>query len=212
MKKTLFALASVTLFAWSLFASAADSAKVEFKGIPFGASQETLLKKFSDFKCAGGTCNLYVDTEAEKKCQENKGNDPKDVISIKRTLDCQREYRNQMRYGPAAVQAYIVKFEGDKLSYVSIIFHANWYRDVRDALVEKFGSQADEKMETVQNRFGDNFENHMVTWKLGSDFVQIEERGAGIEAAAVRLVSGSFAGIDQEKMRRERAREAARDL
>ncbi|MCL2309033.1 MAG: hypothetical protein FWC42_01985 [Proteobacteria bacterium] len=209
MKKTLFALLSATLFAWSLFAGAAG---VEFKGIPFGASQEALLKKFPDFKCEGGTCNLYVDTEAEKKCLSVRNNDPKDIIDIRRTLDCQREYRNQMRYGPAAVQVYIAKFESDKLSYVSVIFHSNWYRDVRDALVEKYGSQANEKMETVQNRFGDNIENHMATWKLGNDFVQIEERGAGIEAAAVRLVSGTFAGIDQERLRRERAREAARDL
>ncbi|MCL2297209.1 MAG: hypothetical protein FWC38_09050 [Proteobacteria bacterium] len=209
MKKTLFALSGVILFAWSLFAGAADPGRVEFKGIALGASQETLLKKFSDFRCSGGTCDLYVDAEAEKKCS---GSNPKDAVEVRKVLDCQREYRNQMRYGPAAVQVYIAKFEGDKLGYVSIIFHSNWYRDVRDALVEKYGAQADEKMETVQNRFGDNFENRMATWKLGNNFVQIEERGAGIDTAAVRLVSGAFSGVDQEKLRRERAREAARDL
>ncbi|MDR0247466.1 MAG: hypothetical protein LBI16_03600 [Burkholderiales bacterium] len=212
MKKTLFALLSVILFAWSLLAGAADPGRVEFRGIPFGASQDTLLKKFSDFKCSEGTCNLYVDAEAENKCLVSKAGEFRDAIDIRRALDCQREYRNQMRYGPAAVQVYIAKFEGDKLSYMSVVFHSNWYRDVRDALVEKYGSKAEEKMETVQNRFGDNFENRMATWRLGNDFVQIEERGAGIESAAVRLVSGSFAGIDQERLRRERAREAARDL
>jgi hypothetical protein len=117
-----------------------------------------------------------------------------------------------MRYGPATVQVYIAKFEGDRLGYVSVIFHANWYRDVRDALVERYGSRAEEKMETVQNRFGENFENRMATWVLGGDFVQIEERGAGVDLAAVRLVSGAFSGVNQEELRRQRAREAARDL
>ncbi|MDR0247101.1 MAG: hypothetical protein LBI16_01720 [Burkholderiales bacterium] len=212
MKKTLFALSSVILFAWSLFAGAADPRRVEFRGIALGASQDALLKKFPDFQCHGGTCDLYVDAEAEKKCSANRTGNPNDAVEVRKILDCQREYRNQMRYGPAAVQVYIAKFEGDKLGYVSVIFHSNWYRDVRDALIERYGSQAEEKMETVQNRFGDNFENRMATWKLGNDFVQIEERGAGVDTAAVRLVSGAFSGVDQEKLRRERAREAARDL
>ncbi|MDR2016293.1 MAG: hypothetical protein LBP90_01610 [Burkholderiales bacterium] len=212
MKKTLFALLSATLFAWSLLAIAADPGRVEFRGIPFGASQETLLSKFPDFKCHEGTCNLYVDLESAKKCPENKGVTPSDAGDVKKSLDCQHEYRNQMKFGPAVVQVYVAKFENGRLGYVSVIFSSTWYRDLREALIERYGARAEEKIETIQNRYGENFENHMATWKLGNDFVQIEERGADDETAALRLVSGSFTGIDQDKLRRERAREAAKNL
>ncbi|MDR0769764.1 MAG: hypothetical protein LBE75_00995 [Burkholderiales bacterium] len=212
MKKTLFALFGATLFAWSLLVGAADPGKVEFKGIPFGASQETLLKAFPDFKCSEGTCNLYVDLETAQKCAENKNRDPKDIVDVKKSLDCERYYRDVMRYGPAVVQVYVAKFENNRLGYVSVIFNSTWYQEVRGALIEKYGAQATERIETIQNRFGQNFENHLATWQLGSDFVQLEERAADTDTAAVRLVAGSFTGVDQDRLRRERAREAARNL
>jgi hypothetical protein len=162
--------------------------KASLKGIAVGTSRTALLENFPGFSCIGKRCEL-LPSAAEKGLESHA------LFSL----------------GSALVNVYRVSLYEDKLGYMSATFSQRWHANVKRALTEKYGAPTREKTETVQNRYGATYINHITTWEIGEDSIQLEDLGVDLETSVVRLFAKWYPVAEEIEMK-EKAKEDARNL
>ena len=159
------------------------SASLEFKGVPFGASEEKVKLVFPDATCKDRDDLLVV---SDRQC------------------DLSVTIANWLMYG-------FFSFYSDKLHSIDLYGNTNGFSDIASALVEKYGRPTRTMKEKLQNKMGARFTNEILIWKIGTD--TIEARRYSYDLDTLRITySTAFADKEYSRRIREKEKKAAKDL
>lgn len=134
----------------------------DFKGVPFGASEQDLLQKHPDFKCQKGP-----PLTGDRAC----------LLTQKRGASY------------AGVGATVmVSFFSDKITHVTINFNSSEFDVVKGALIIKYGAPTTESSTSVSNRMGATFQNQQGTWDKNDGLIlEINKYAGEISKSSVHI-------------------------
>jgi hypothetical protein len=174
------------ILAASLVVSAALAEEpLTFKGFELGADRSSFLAAFPKPLCKGSP-------EHGDTCFWT----PKDDCP---TFDTQGPCFKAFNYGGVLPNNILVTFYKARLVRVSVYFPEPRFRELRDAITERFGTPAVMKNDVVQNRMGATFDNTRLIWTRGDAILSLRQRGSKIDEGVASLMSKTFS----ERMREE---------
>jgi hypothetical protein len=204
LKKAL-ALPFTFVFAVSALA---QSDGFDFKGVPLGSSVEAVQSKYPEFYCEKTPRNPLGDAachlEEEQKCFLEQGPYPDN-------RSCRDAVKKARTYAGVAAAHIDLRFYEDKLSMASVTFAPDRFSDVVAAVREKYGEPHSTNTESVSNRAGATFENHIYEWKKAGTTIRAEKYSSRLDRAAIKIFSDSFF-TEFEKRKGTKAKEGAKDL
>lgn len=173
------------LIAAALFApivSAAQQPPLDFKGVPFGSSQDDLrqlaLTAARSFNC--------IDKAADgwQLCVV-------DGIS----------------YAGAEAKKVHATYQDDRLIMVTVYAPSEAFSNIAAALAEKFGSPKSDERGKVQNRMGATFEQQILTWAPNGDYVAAHRFDDNLNTSKVTMASADGMAIIKRRAAAMRAKQ-----
>lgn len=159
----------------------------EFKGIPLGGTM-------ASFKAAHPAFSCMVEV-------------PCDTLSVG-IYD--EGARAALSYAGVAADSISARFIDSKLAIVTIRFKPGGYRQIVEALAEKYGPPTIERSE-LQNRMGAKFDQEVATWESSAGRLEVKRFGMTLEMGVLSMASKAWdewkAGVD-----RQRSKAAAKEL
>lgn len=117
--------------------------------------------------------------------------------------ECRLSAMDDLRLAGATVGTYYFYLLDDKVESVSVSFHINGYKLVRDALTVKYGKPTDETINTVQSRAGASFQSESLSWNRADGNISLVERSAEIERSAVVMSTKKYLTHTEEREKRQ---------
>jgi hypothetical protein len=68
-------------------------------------------------------------------------------------------------------------------------FHVNWYSQIREMLVGKYGKPTREKASTIQNRVGASFDNITTEWDFQEGTLELNKRYGQIDTSWLTFIN-----------------------
>lgn len=186
MKILFLLLAMLALFACQAQSQARE---IDFKGVPFGASEKEFSTKHPSYRCKEIKEEYFV--TGDRHCYTHGL--PK------------RSYQDPKTPGGtfAGVAADIyVNFFGDRLETVSVWFFSKDFYIVFAALSSRYGNPVDFKTRTVTNRMGAEFKNTIAIWRRGDVTLTASRYGSSLDKGQVRYTTE---WVREEQTRRSNA-------
>jgi hypothetical protein len=89
----------------------------------------------------------------------------------------------------AGVEARISLGLADKkLKMINISFSERGFREVSEALIQKYGNPSSDKTETVQNGMGASFDNRVISWDNGASTITTSQRASKVDKSSVMFI------------------------
>lgn len=180
-------LAALALAAMSTWACAQE--RLEFKGVPLGATMEEFKAKNQHFWCTENSC--YID-----------GFNPTGHCSLLNrmtalrvaTQECIDDVRKSATYANQRATLFAT-FRNGTLAKGDARFEPSAFAEIVEAITLRFGNPLKQSTETVQNRAGAVFQNIIVQWSVGGDTLWVRKYGSTVDRGAVIV-------MDQAEARR----------
>lgn len=178
-----FALLLTLLIAHSL----AWAEAFEFKGVPFGATEQQFLQNHPEFWCSDAQGPLEI-VLSDRTCYLFKNGTYAEV--------------------PAELS---VDFYANSLAKVGVRFAPSSFEFIKHALVKKHGNPTGEDAETLTTAMGGKFLNEKFKWDRKEGMILIRKYNGKITESKLSIYS--TAGLaEMEKRKKEAARQGGSDM
>jgi hypothetical protein len=172
----------------------AESPKLEFKGVPLGASQEEMLTKLPPFRCYGAEC-LYASVISLNRCRETSDK-----------ASCEAVMRELMHYGAANAKKYAATFRENKLASVSVTIDPSGFDALISTQAEKYAPPSSDEKSTIKNRMNAEFDQRRVEWKLPDGVIVASKRSDRVDESVVRMATNEhIAALEKESAEKAKA-------
>jgi hypothetical protein len=172
------ALAAVTL---TLASAAAHGQPLEFKGVPFGSTEEHMRQSIPNlwmWDCSDDT------TPGRRLC-----------------VFAGFTYANSQALGSTAY------FDNDKLSMVVVNIPSAGFEDAVLAISDKYGKPRSLKRSKIQNRMGANFDQLQAEWVPNKESLVFARRYADtVDASSIVLATKRALAVDAAQTQRKRSK------
>jgi hypothetical protein len=180
----------VVLYALVPFALAQDQ-RIEFKGVPFGATQAEVLARFPFLDCRPAPNTRFADVMCH---------------GTTRVMNAQ-----DFTYGGVPVTDLSLNFYDDTLASVFITIDPQYFSTLSRAMVEGYGQPGKVERPEVQTGKGVTVRNEVLTWQRGDVRIVANKYLARRDDGGVVLRTD--AAIEEFKRRNHQStRKGAKDL
>ena len=185
---------------------------LSFKGLPLGASESEVTKKYTKLRCVGDeaarSCYFYRDAHHASAAARIMENCFKEKIGS--ANDCLA--LGEVQSGGDTIAGYVVlhmnfRFLGGELSAISLHIHANGFLSLSVAIGDVYGRPASDTTSIISNRAGAKFEDRTVIWSSDAGQIVLRRYGAGLDTSTVRFSNAADAAnrATEEAVRRKKA-------
>jgi hypothetical protein len=156
--------------------SLAAGEDIDFKGVPFGASEQEFTAKHPDFRCS--------ETDARFRVGGDRG------CSLFGKPDRAHKGPKHEAGTYAGVPANIMaRFYEDRLTSISVTIFSSHFDSVVKALTERYGKPDSLETPIVKNRMGAEFQNVKAQWKRGDVILGAEKYGSSVTDGRVSYLT-----------------------
>ncbi len=178
-----FALLLILLIPYSL----ARAGTLEFKGVPFGATEQQFLEKHSEFQCSDSQGSLEI-VLSDRTCYLFKNG----------------------TYAEVAAELS-VDFYTNSMAKVGVRFDPASFDFIKRALINKYGKPTADDTETITTAMGGKFLNEKLKWDRRDGMILIRKYNGKITESKLSIYS--IAGLaEMEKRKKEAVRQGGSDM
>jgi hypothetical protein len=183
-----------------LGSSEVKSPRLDFKGIPMGASEAVVKAKFPWLRC-------HKHSKKERASGDSTCEEPGN-----------REMRKSTFAGISASLSF--DFYADQLHRIGIIILANSFDSAVEALTAKYGMPSKVTTEKIKNQYGATVDNDTLLWRFEDSTIRMTRHGLVPMATGETLISNfssieyftDFAGQEYERRSRPTQDKFKKDL
>lgn len=156
---------------------------LEFKGVPFGATQETFLAAHPTYRCEAMDSQTEM-TVCMVTCSEK---------------NCTDKQREAARYADEPVTMIAAGMVKGKFERLTILFEPRKYDAIRDAMIVRFGSPKHRAETEFKTMGGVSATNETVAWDLEGALIKMDRYGSRITSGRLNMHSATDVANMEEK-------------
>jgi hypothetical protein len=185
--------------------------RIEFKGVPLGATIAEFREKNPLFVCYSSSFCTLDGFEVNKQCRTIKSGIERDHPSATLSpLECERAAEAAATYGNRKAQMNVT-FRDGVLSRSTVNISPESFDQITEALTAKYGPPKSSKDEVIQNRAGAKFNNRTMVWSINGDEIYAARYGSNVTRGLIAVAEKQW--VDEQKAKAEKSvKTAPKDL